>query len=214
MAKERSLFEKFFFALNLLLWLAFLGILVISFTPLLELMLKPLHIKEDIRQADVIVVLGGGLDRGRFLTQQSALRFLRGVQLYYAGRAPKILFSGGDASQVGVAEALVLAQEARRLKIPEQDIIVEKLAANTRQQALEVKKMADRNRWQSLLLVTSYLHMKRALFSFENLGFKVYPAPAPPFEKYVTNPLHRLQVFINLIREYGAIIYYKFRGWI
>ncbi len=74
--------------------------------------------------------------------------------------------------------------------------------------------MAVKNKWQNLLIVTSYIHMKRGLLAFENMGLKVYPAPADPYEKYASNALVRLQVFCQIIREYGAIIYYKVRGWI
>lgn len=214
MAKGRPFFERVFLFFNLLLWLLFLLVLSICFTPLNEYMLKPLNVAEEVRQAEVIVVLGGGIDRGRFLSQQSARRLLRGAQLYYAGWAPKILFAGGDTAQTGISEALVFAQEARKLRIPEQDILVEKNAQRTHEQVLEIKKMAAKNKWQNLLIVTSYIHMKRALLAFENLGLKVYPAPADPYEKYTSNALVRLQVFSQIIREYGAIIYYKARGWI
>ncbi len=114
--------------------------LLIWFTPLNDCLLRPLNIPEEVRQAEIIVVLGGGIDRARFLSPQSAQRLLRGVQLYYAGWAPKILFAGGDAAQIGIPEALVFAQEARKLRIPEQDILVEKNAQHTRDQVLEIKK--------------------------------------------------------------------------
>lgn len=214
MAKVRPLFERVFLAFNLILWLLFLLFLLIWFTPLNDCLLRPLNIPEEVRQAEIIVVLGGGIDRARFLSPQSAQRLLRGVQLYYAGWAPKILFAGGDAAQIGIPEALVFAQEARKLRIPEQDILVEKNAQHTRDQVLEIKKMAVKNKWQNLLIVTSYIHMKRGLLAFENMGLKVYPAPADPYEKYASNALVRLQVFCQIIREYGAIIYYKVRGWI
>ncbi len=60
MAKDRSFVGRIVFILNWILWLAFLLLLVITLTPLTGYMLKPLMIKEDIRKADVIVVLSGG----------------------------------------------------------------------------------------------------------------------------------------------------------
>jgi len=177
-------------------------------------MLKPLLVKEDIRKADVIVVLGGGIDEGRYLSLVSSHRLLRGTQLYFEGKAKKILLSGGDPGKAGVAEAMVMAQEARRLNIPEQDIIIEKHSNRTHEQAGEIKKIAKSQRWENLLLVTSYSHMKRSLMAFERAGFKVYPAPADPYEKYVDDPIGRLRLFKLIIYEYGGIVYYKIRGWI
>jgi len=213
-AGGKSWFRRFFFALNLMVWLGLAIALLIAFTPLTGYMIKSLAVKEDIRQADVIVVLGGGIDEGRYLKLESVHRLLRGAQLYFEGRAKKILFSGGDPTKVGVAEATVMAQEARRLNIPAADMIMEKRSQRTHEQAEEIKKISEPRRWESILLVTSYSHMKRSLMAFEHAGFKVYPAPADPYEKYTKDPIQRLRLFKMLLHEYGGIIYYRIKGWI
>ena len=214
MAKGRSLIGKVFFTLHLSLWLALLLVVVIAYTPLTLYMLKPLTVHEEIKNADLILVLGGGVDKGRYLTLVSSHRLVKGVQLYFEERANKILFSGGIPGKVNVPEAAVMAQEARRLKIPAGDILLEKKSRNTHEQAVEVKKMADSLQLKSILLVTSFSHMKRALMAFENLGFKIYPAPADPYERYTDDPLGRICLFPKLIHEYGGMVYYKIRGWI
>jgi len=212
--KDRSLGGKILFILHLLLWLALVLVAVIAYTPVTHYMLKPLTIQEGIRHADIILVLGGGIDRGGYLSLVSSHRLLKGTQLYFEGRANKILFSGGLPRKVNASEAAVMAQEARRLKIPAGDMFLEKKSKNTHEQAVEVKKMADSLQWKSILLVTSFSHMKRALMTFENIGFKIYPAPADPYEKYTDDPLGRLCLFPVLIHEYLGIVYYKIRGWI
>lgn len=214
MANEKSWGRRIFSALNLILWLAFITVLAIAWTPLTDHMIKSLAVKEDIRKSDVIVVLAGGIDEGRYLSLVSSHRLLRGAQLYFEGKAKKILLSGGDPKKMGVAEATVMAQEARRLNIPGADIIVEKGSDRTHEQAVEIKKIGKSQRWKSVLLVTSYSHMKRSLMAFEHAGFKVYPAPADPYEKYTNDPLGRLRLFKMLLHEYGGIIYYKIKGWI
>jgi uncharacterized SAM-binding protein YcdF (DUF218 family) len=213
-ANAKSWGRRIFFTLNLFLWLAFFAVLAIAFTPLTDYMIKPLAVKEDLRKADVIVVLAGGIDKGRYLSLASSHRLLRGAQLYFEGRANKILLSGGGSKEAGVAESTAMAQEARRLKIPPTDIILEKRSRRTYEQAAEIKKISESHHWQNILLVTSYSHMKRSLMSFEQAGLKVYPAPADPYEKYVTDPLERLWVFKMFIHEYIGIIYYKIEGWI
>jgi uncharacterized SAM-binding protein YcdF (DUF218 family) len=214
MAKGKFWGRRFFFAGSLLLWIFFGAILILAFTPLTRYLLKPLLIKEDLRQADVIVVLGGGIDKGRYLTLVSSHRLVRGTQLYYEGMAKKIIFSGGVPPHVGVAEGAVLAQEARRLNIAPEDILIEKKSRRTYEQAVEIKKITEPRRWKSLLLVTSCSHMKRAVHVFEQAGFKVYPAPTDPLEKYAHRPLDRLVLFGRIVHEYGAMIYYWGRGWI
>ena len=214
MANGRSLIRKVFFIFHLLLWLALLLVVGIAYTPLTLYMLKPLTVHEEIKNADLILVLGGGVDKGRYLTLVSSHRLVKGAQLYLEGRANKILFSGGIPGKVNVSEAAVMAQEARRLKIPAGDILLEKKSRNTHEQAVEVKKMADSLQLKSILLVTSFSHMKRALMAFENLGFKIYPAPADPYERYTDDPLGRICLFPRLLHEYGGMVYYKIRGWI
>ena len=214
MAVGRSFGRRIVSTLNLILWLAFLIILVIAFTPLTGYMVKPLEVKEDIRKADVIVVLSGGIDKGRYLSLASSQLMVRGAQLYFEGRAKKILFSGVIPPKNGVAEAAVMAQEAKRLNIPAEDILVEKRSQSTHEKVVEVKKMTEALRWKSLILVTSYSKMKRSLMAFEYAGFKVYPAPADPHEKYADGPLERISLFRELIHEYVGIIYYKIRRWI
>jgi len=214
MAKVKAVSRRFIFTVNLLLWIIFLIVLIIAFTPVTAYMLRPLLMKEEIRKADAIVVLGGGIDRGRYLTLESSHRLVRGAQLYHEGMAPKIIFSGGPSPQVGVAEGAVLAQEARRLKIPPEDIIIENKSRRTYEQAVEIKKIADSHRWKSLLLVTSCTHMKRAVHAFEQAQFKVYPAPADPLEKYAQGALNRLALCGRIIHEYGGMIYDWIKGWI
>ena len=189
-------------------------VLLVAFTPVTRYLLKPLTVSEDLKDADLIVVLGAGVDQGRFLTPVSSQRMVKGVQLYFEGRAKKILFAGGMPGKTTVSEASVLGQEARRLKVPPGDILLEKKSQNTHDQAVEVKKIADPLRVKSILLVTSFSHMKRALMAFEKVGFKVYPAFADPSEKYMDAPLGRLVLFPRLIHEYAGMFYYQIRGWI
>jgi uncharacterized SAM-binding protein YcdF (DUF218 family) len=208
------LIRKIFFILHLLLWLALSLVVVIAYTPLTLYMLKPLTVQEEIKNADLILVLGGGIDKGRYLTLVSSHRLVKGAQLYFEGRANKILVSGGIPGKVNVPEAAVMAQEAKRLKIPAGDILLENKSQNTHAQAVEVKKIADSLQLKSILLVTSFSHMKRSLMTFENLGFKIYPAPADPYERYTDDPMGRLCLFPKLVHEYGGMVYYKIRGWI
>ena len=214
MAKARTVGKIIWRILNILVWFCLLLLLVVAFTPLTRWMLRPFQIQEEIRRADLIVVLSGGTDTGRYLSLVSSHRLMRGVQLYFEGRAAKILFSGGPAGETRVADALVMGQEARRLHVPAEDILIDKRSFLTHEQAQEVKRICDSRKSKSVILVTSYLPMKRSLMAFEQTRLKVYPAPADPYELYVADPLGRIALFRQLVQEYGRFILYKFRGWI
>ncbi len=211
MAKDRSFSGRIISILNWILWLAFLLVLVIAFTPLTGYMLKPLEVREEIHKADVIVVLSGGIDQGRYLSLISNQRLVRGAQLYFEGRAKKILFCGASPKGIGVAEATVMAQEARRLNIPAEDIFLETHSKDAYTLTEEIKKIAEPLHWKNLLLVASYSKMKRSLMIFGHAGLKVYPAPADPYERYMDDPIGRLSLFEQLIPEYWGILYHKIR---
>jgi uncharacterized SAM-binding protein YcdF (DUF218 family) len=213
-AKGRTIVRKIFFCGSLLLWFAFLLTLAVIFAPLTNYLLKPLAVAPEVRKADAIVVLAGGIDRGRYLTLASSHRLVRGAQLYQEGWAKKIIFCGGAPEKIGPAQATVMGQEAKRLRLPSEDILLEKVSRDTREQATEVKKIAEPQQWKGLILVTSHLRMKRALMAFERAGFKVYPAPADPVEWFTDDALGRLNLFRAILGEYAAIVTYKFRGWI
>lgn len=133
--------------------------------------------------ADAIVVLGGGLspqnrrnpvpDLGR-----AADRYWHAFRLWRAGRAPEILISGGalpwiDAAASEAEAALVLLVD---FGIPARRVLLEPGSLNTRQNA-ELSAAILRGRGANrILLVTSALHMRRALRQFENTGLEVIAA--------------------------------------
>ncbi len=213
MGNGRSFVRKITFTVNLLLWLAFLLGLAIAYTPITHYLLTPLAVTGDVRNADCIVVLGGG-NEGEFLGLVSSHRLMRGIEIFHEGRAKTIVVSGGTAQEGEIAEAPIMSREARKFRIPAEAIVVEAKSTRTAEEAAEIRKMADAREWKSVILVTSFVHMKRSVMVFEHAGFKVYPAPAGAYELHIKNPMGRLNLFFQVIHEYGGIVYYKFRGWI
>ena len=107
--------------------------------------------------SDAIILLeGDGFDR-----------FRKAVSLYQQQKAPKIVFSGNitdyDYGSFPFEEVL-----PRMLKagVPETDIIHEDQSLNTREQAVEVIRMAMQRGWKKLILVASHEHQYRAYLTF------------------------------------------------
>ena len=126
---------------------------------------------EDLPQAELIVVLGGGIASNpnagiRAEIEMAGDRVLYGAELWKAGKAPRIhVTMDGDA--------LLL----ERLGVPKENIIVEREARNTEEEARSVARFfelglhgvgpgSDRVASQRMLLVTSAWHMKRAMLIF------------------------------------------------
>lgn len=184
---------------------------------------------EQLPNADAIVVLGGntGANRQNWfeveLDTNSAYRRVDMAEaLYMAGKAPKIIVSGG-ANEGLISEARGMEFALRTLGVPADAIIREDHSQTTRENALYTKRTMAEHQINSVLVVTSALHMPRAMGVFEQLGIKSYAAPNPPqivvpqdepdFNPYRPNK-RALAASRSIIKEYLGYWVYQFRGWI
>jgi len=132
--------------------------------------------------ASAIVVLSGmtrmvqgeeGAVRG---WADGADRFWAGLELYKAGRAPKLIFTGGQMpwAKSEKTEGQWLRDQALAVGVPEANILVTRPVSNTSQEAQAVSQLLP---GQPVLLVTSAFHMPRAYAIFQAAGLQVYPFP-------------------------------------
>ena len=134
--------------------------------------------------AAAIVVLGGGVSPGTWSRPQTDLspasdRVWHAARLYHAGKAPLVLASGGaDPRTSRVSEADAMAEFLQALGVPSSAIWLERHSRNTAGNAQFVARWAatlpEKPR---ILLVTSALHMPRALLEFRAVGLDIVPAP-------------------------------------
>lgn len=138
----------------------------------------------EIHEADVIVALGGGLGLPHPPRRYPHLgsgsdRLLHALRLYRAGKAPRILLTGGNVfPQPGLESE---AYYARRLLttwgVPESAIEIETESRNTLENAEHSRRILEERGWNEVILVTSATHMHRAVLAFRHSGVEVTPAP-------------------------------------
>ena len=171
-------------------WLmSLLGFLIIYFPATLvgpEMLVAPLEGRhpafspEELPDADAIVLLGGASDgesrfgRGADLNH-AADRLTTAAELYFAGKAPVILISGG-AEPEQLPEAELLADILRALQVPSSALLVESSSRTTHDNALMSAEMLNKAGYNHILLVTSGVHMRRALALFQQQGLQVTAA--------------------------------------
>jgi uncharacterized SAM-binding protein YcdF (DUF218 family) len=141
---------------------------------------------------DAIVVLSGGRilapGTSKISEWTDADRFFGGVELYQAGKAPLLVFTGGAApwEPSAPSEGEILVGFARRYGVPAEAVVTTGKVYNTAEEAEAVAHLlADRShvrpeakkKMQSILLVTSAFHMSRAKAQFESNGFRVVAYP-------------------------------------
>lgn len=139
---------------------------------------------EDIPGADVIVVLGGGVDlphppRTHPHLGTGSDRLLHALQLYRAGKAPHILLTGGNVfPQPGLESESYYARELLALwGVPASVMVLETRSRNTIQNAEYSARLLEQRGWNNVLLITSATHMHRAVLAFRHAGIDVIPAP-------------------------------------
>jgi uncharacterized SAM-binding protein YcdF (DUF218 family) len=137
------------------------------------------------KQAEVIVVLSTGRTVApgpdKISEWHDADRFFGGIELFQAGKAPLIIFTGGSApwEKDAPLEGEILARHARSMGVPAEAVRVTRQAFNTKEEAAAVRERlpVKPESGARILLVTSALHMPRAKKVFEKAGFQVLPFP-------------------------------------
>lgn len=166
------------------------------------------HVATRMPKAQAIVVLS----EGRTLAPGPAGisewndgdRFWGGIELYRAGKAPWLVFTGGWAPwQPELApESEVLKDWARLQGVPEAAIQVTGKVMNTADEAAAVAALlpglgttADAKPG-TVLLVTSAFHMPRAQRLFEQTGLEVLPCPVD-FKARADQPFGAMDLLPN-----------------
>ena len=184
---------------------------------------------ESLPRADAIVVLGGTLsppDASETNANLSAAadRLVYAARLYQLGKAPVILISGGRGGDSGAtgAESVHAAALLAGWGIPASAILTETESVNTYENAVYSKLMLDQHGLKSVLLVTSAMHMPRALATLRSAGVTATPAPTD-FEASGSGPSGlfawtaypaALEVMTRALQEYVGWLVYRSRGWI
>ncbi len=194
---------------------------------------------DEIPAADVIVVLGGGTEPAAYPRPSVEVngagdRVLYAAALYKEGKAVHILLSGGNISWLNegtTTPAEDMASILIAIGIPEEALWLETISQNTYENALYSKEILAENEIERILLVTSALHMPRAVALFEKQGIEVVPVPVDfsitedespqdhgsNLQTKIINVIPQagnLSLTTNAMKEYIGYFIYKLQGWL
>jgi uncharacterized SAM-binding protein YcdF (DUF218 family)/glycosyltransferase involved in cell wall biosynthesis len=178
------------------------------------LIAEPLKVTVPARQADVIVVFAGGVGESGRAGGGYQERVKEAIDLYAAGRAARVIFSSGY--QFAFREAEVMKDLAVDNGLPESAIHLETQASNTFENVSFVDAILKREQWQSVLLVSSPYHMRRALLTWSRVApeVSVTARPVPTSQFYAHGRGASFEQIKGIVHEYVAIVVYWWRGWI
>lgn len=138
------------------------------------------EVDDGTQSVDIIFVFDGkNLDR-----------VWKAVELYKNGRAPYILFAGGDRfGEWEQPEAAMMRDEAMKMGVPSESILIETMSNHTKENVIASLIVLDRalglQQIQRLLFVSAPSHMRRC-----QLLLKTF---MPPWYEYVWCPDNRSQ---------------------
>lgn len=170
----------------------------------------------------IIIVLAGGLkafsdnaDDITQLTEASMRRTITGVKLAKATPTSTLLFSGGENQKV--CEAELMSSLAVLLGISSDKIIKECESKTTAENADHIAMLLKLNNQSGIsrfYIVTSALHMRRALATFKRYGIQACPIMVEPrfidpslYEAFIPQ-ISALTKTTDAYHEIGGYFYY------
>ena len=191
--------------------------------------LRPISAGDDVRGADAIVVLSGGVQTvraaGVVLSQlgtSASLRVLEAARVYKLIGARFVIVSGGiaDAELELRPEGEQMAAALMSAGVPADHILLDLVAKNTHDHPRTTRPMLEANQIRQFVVVTSPTHMRRALAVFRANGFD----PVGSVSLLRSEQLHGPPLFLpnddsiflsdQSLYEYGAWALYWWRGWL
>jgi len=177
-------------------------------------MAEPLVVSEAPRQADMIVVFAGGVGESGQAGGGYQERVREAVELYQSGYAPRMIFSSGY--EFAFREAEVMRSLAMSQGVPGSDIILETRASSTYENVVFVYDLLEEQESNTILLVSSPYHMRRALLTWDAQAPDVEVIPTPVRDSQFYNHVRgiSLEQLQGLWHEYAAIWWYWWKGWL
>jgi uncharacterized SAM-binding protein YcdF (DUF218 family) len=179
---------------------------------------------------DAGIVLGGSMvtidtDNDRMTFHGNTDRMLQALRLYKDGKIKNILLSSGSGSLVfrDMLESSLLRRFLINIDVPDSVILIDSLSDNTHENAVNTAEILKSKFPQGkFLLITSSMHMRRALGCFRHEGFEVTPFSTclitgeREFDiKQILIPnLEAFGMWDNLIHEVAGYLMYEMSGYI
>jgi uncharacterized SAM-binding protein YcdF (DUF218 family) len=174
-----------------------------------------------------IVLLGAGAKTVHGQTQKigiltlgGASRVLEAARVFRVLGDPWIISSGGAPGGYDmIPESETMKRALVELGVPAERILLESTSRVTRDEAVLTARMLRDRGIRSCIVVTSDLHMRRALATFRRAGLEATPAvardPLDAQSKWLSwLPTRQgMEYSQEVVHDYVGFAWYWFRGW-
>ena len=132
--------------------------------------------KDETRNADTAIILGAAAtDEG--VSPVFRERINHGIWLYQNGYVKKLIITGGYGEGNHYSDSYIGKQYAIEQGIPEDAILLEEASAITEENLENAMEIMKKNGYDTALIVSDPLHMKRAMRMARDKGLNAYTSP-------------------------------------
>ena len=124
----------------------------------------------ELEDVDCIIVLGCQVKDDGSLSHMLRDRLMRGLELYEAGAAPKLLMSG-DHGREDYDEVGAMKNYAIENGVPSENVFMDHAGFSTYETVYRAKEIFEADK---VIIVTQEYHLYRALYIAEQLGVEAY----------------------------------------
>jgi uncharacterized SAM-binding protein YcdF (DUF218 family) len=188
--------------------LARLGLAIAAVVLLLTTLVLHVYGQQDrAAAADVLIVLGAGVEEG-YLPSDAALRRCgHAAALYRDGYAPVIISTGGVINSV-LSEAEVCARVMVEAGVPRDAILLEEISRSTEENVIFAAELMAAYDQTTALIVTDRYHLLRAQVLSAQHGLTL--AGLSPAQE-TTDPIPLDEYLVSLGREALALYWQGFK---
>ncbi len=177
-------------------------------------------VRSGVNPPKTMVVLGGG----GIPSKSGLLRCYTAAELYAEHSGIRVIVSLPSDEDPDTSATGAMRDELILRGVPANNILMESKGRNTAEQAAEVATLVgEEGLFESTLVVTDPTHMRRALLSFRKAGF-VDLQSGPSRNEGVDADLgsntqwrygfwNNLHLEVDILREYIALQWYKYKKW-
>lgn len=133
------------------------------------------HVYE-VKKCDVAIILGAQTSQNG-VSEVYKQRLNHGVYLYQNHYVTKIIVTGGMGEGNDFTDAYMARKYLESVGVPEEDIIEEDTSTITQENLENAKEIMEEYGYQSALIVSEPLHMKRSMLLAKDAGIDSFSSP-------------------------------------
>ncbi len=134
--------------------------------------------KDEKCNADVAIVLGAAAYEGA-VSPVYRERINHGIALYEEGYVEKIIVTGGVGEGNDKSDAYYAKEYAISMGVSADDVLTEDTSTITEENLENAMLIMEQNGYDTAIIVSDPLHMKRAMLLAKDAGIKGYSSPTP-----------------------------------